>query len=89
MIVSGPNGGRNILDPNGRPLQINPDAWQSFRKRPVVIDAVRLSSACIVETLEGNMVASAGDWLIRGVAGEVYPCKDEIFQATYDAVKEA
>ena len=37
-----------------------------------------------VSTLEGDMTASTGDWIIKGVKGEVYPCKDEIFSATYD-----
>ncbi len=35
-------------------------------------------------TLEGIMQATAGDWIIRGVAGEVYPCKPDIFAATYE-----
>lgn len=39
-----------------------------------------------VETLEGDMGVSPGDWIITGVAGERYPCKDAIFQATYDPV---
>ena len=37
----------------------------------------------IIETLEGKMRASAGDWIVKGVAGEFYPCKPEIFAATY------
>lgn len=36
-----------------------------------------------IYTLEGTMLASPGDWIIRGVKGEMYPCKDEIFEATY------
>lgn len=39
-----------------------------------------------IETLEGKMRASAGDWIIRGVKGEIYPCKPDIFAATYDEV---
>ncbi len=39
-----------------------------------------------VPTLEGVMFASPGDWIIRGVKGELYPCKPDIFAATYDAV---
>lgn len=39
-----------------------------------------------VPTLEGEHVASVGDWIIKGVAGEFYPCKPDIFAATYDAV---
>ena len=41
-----------------------------------------------IGTLEGSMTASPGDWIIRGVKGELYPCKDDIFKATYDPVPE-
>ena len=41
-----------------------------------------------IKTLEGTMVASKGDWVIRGVKGEFYPCKPEIFEATYEPIKE-
>ncbi len=37
-----------------------------------------------ISTLEGRMTASAGDWIIKGIAGEVYPCKPEIFSDTYE-----
>lgn len=37
-------------------------------------------------TLEGDMTASCGDWIIRGVQGEFYPCKPDIFEATYEEV---
>ena len=42
-----------------------------------------------VETLEGNMIAQPGDWIIRGIKGEFYPCKPEIFEATYEKVEGA
>ena len=38
----------------------------------------------MIETLEGQMKAVAGDWIIRGVEGEFYPCKPAIFAATYE-----
>lgn len=38
-------------------------------------------------TLEGTMTAYRGDWIIRGVKGELYPCKPDIFAATYEAVE--
>lgn len=41
-----------------------------------------------IKTLEGEMRADVGDWIIRGVAGEFYPCKSDIFDATYDARPE-
>ena len=40
-----------------------------------------------IPTLEGTMVAQPGDYIIKGVAGELYPCKPEIFEATYEEVK--
>ena len=43
------------------------------------------SHQLIVPTLEGQHIASQGDWIIRGVAGEFYPCKPDIFAATYEA----
>ena len=39
-----------------------------------------------IETLEGTMTAEIGDWIIKGVKGEFYPCKPDIFEATYEAV---
>ena len=39
-----------------------------------------------VGTLEGTMRADKGDWIIKGVKGEIYPCKPDIFAATYDPV---
>lgn len=38
----------------------------------------------VILTLEGAMTALPGDWIIRGVAGEIYPCKPDIFEATYE-----
>lgn len=38
-----------------------------------------------IQTLEGEMTGSPGDWIIQGVKGEIYPCKPDIFEATYDA----
>lgn len=37
-----------------------------------------------IQTLEGSMMVSPGDWIIRGVKGEFYPCRDDIFQLTYE-----
>lgn len=40
-----------------------------------------------INTLEGQMRADVGDWIVRGVAGEFYPCKPDIFNATYEKVE--
>jgi hypothetical protein len=41
-----------------------------------------------IATLEGEHLVSWGDWIIRGVKGELYPCKPDIFAASYEAVEE-
>jgi hypothetical protein len=80
-----------------------------FKKKPVVIEAVRYtgdnyaelqefltgaretttgpaqhSDRMVISTLEGDLNASPGDWIIKGVKGEFYPCKPDIFEALYD-----
>lgn len=47
-------------------------------------DGIELS----VQTLEGTMIAREGDYIIRGIEGEIYPCKREIFKKTYEEVIE-
>lgn len=42
----------------------------------------------VISTLEGHMLAAHGDWIIRGVKGEMYPCKPDIFEATYEVAQE-
>lgn len=44
--------------------------------------------SCSIKTLEGEMVANEGDWIIKGVKGEIYPCKPDIFAATYEPVED-
>jgi hypothetical protein len=41
-----------------------------------------------IKTLEGSMEASIGDYIIKGIKGEFYPCKPDIFKATYEKVEE-
>lgn len=58
------------------------DAWGHtvIAKEPPGTDLV-------IETLEGVMTAQPGDWIIKGVEGEFYPCKPSIFDATYTLVE--
>lgn len=53
-----------------------------YRKR-----ALDCERSIIIETLEGDMKASVGDYIIKGVSGEFYPCKPDIFKKTYEPVK--
>ena len=41
----------------------------------------------VIPTLEGDHIANQGDWIIKGVKGEFYPCKPDIFEMTYEAVE--
>lgn len=58
------------------------------RKKPVVIKAYQTDKEIIIHTLEGDMTASIGDYIITGVNGEKYPCKLDIFEKTYEPVEE-
>jgi hypothetical protein len=44
------------------------------------------SKTFLIPTIEGDMIASKGDYIIKGVKGEFYPCKSDIFEATYESV---
>jgi hypothetical protein len=50
---------------------------------------LRAVTGIIVPTLEGQHEASFGDWIIKGVKGEFYPCKPDIFEATYEPASAA
>ena len=72
-----------------KPVEI--EAVQVTRRNFIVVaqwcgGQARTSGRIIIPTLEGDMQADPGDWIIRGVAGEFYPCKPGIFTATYDEV---
>ena len=71
------------------------EAWQNSDENefPVWlanVDAGREPGGVIlINTLEGVMKAMPGDYIIKGVKGEVYPCKPDIFEATYEVVNES
>lgn len=48
----------------------------------------QLDKTIKIRTLEGDMIANVNDWIIRGVEGEIYPCKPRIFDKTYEPVEE-
>lgn len=59
-----------------------------YRKKPIIIEAYRTERKLVIRTLEGDMVASPGDYIITGVRGEQYPCKPDVFEAIYEPVEE-
>lgn len=68
------------------------EAWQwngtdNWLEAPEWLQAVIVHwspKVLYIPTLEGSMAASPGDWIIKGVKGEIYPCKPDIFAATYE-----
>jgi len=58
-----------------------------YRKRPIVVEAYQTDKEIIIHTLEGDMKAFVGDYIITGVNGEQYPCKSDIFEKTYELVE--
>ena len=52
---------------------------KKFRKKPVVVEAYQTDKKEVIHTLEGDMIASPGDWIITGINGEKYPCNPEIY----------
>jgi hypothetical protein len=60
-----------------------------FRRKPAIIDAIRLKNEVLIDTLNGVVKASAGEWLITGTKGEQYPCADDIFREIYEPADDA
>lgn len=59
---------------------------EAFVGRPLELRNMDGVLCPVIPTLEGEHIASPGDWIIRGIKGEHYPCKPEIFAVTYEAV---
>ena len=75
-----------------KPIPIEAVQWFKLGDHPVVIDAlpkykdyipVQNGATGYIETLEGGYFVTPGDWIIKGVADEYYPCKPDIFEKTY------
>ena len=64
------------------------ERYEKFRKIPVVIEAYQTDVEMEIETLEGKIKADKGDWIIKGVKGELYPCKPDVFEMTFEKVEE-
>ncbi|WP_026487617.1 hypothetical protein [Caldanaerobius polysaccharolyticus] len=59
-----------------------------FRKKPIIVEAIQITRPMTVKTPGGIMRGNPGDWLITGIKGEQYFCKNDIFHQTYEPVKE-
>lgn len=74
-----------------KPVVIEAFKYRAGEQRSEVADDVIAGRVCypedgtmLIKTLEGEMCAQPGDWIIRGVKGELYPCKADIFKKTYE-----
>ena len=66
--------------------KIDEDKFEPYQKMPVIVGAFQTDEEMEIETLEGTMKADVGDYIIKGVEGEIYPCKPDIFEKTYKKV---
>lgn len=68
-------------------IQWTGDNWDEIAEfSPYGIKHNFLARSLEIDTLEGKMTAECEDWIIKGVQGEIYPCKPDIFLKTYEAV---
>ena len=84
-----------------KPVVIEAWLWHGDPTRDSLLSELRLAAGVepagewgsdkrlVIPTLEGRMIAEVGDWIIRGVKGEFYPVKPDIFAQTYEAVDDA
>ena len=61
---------------------------KKYRKKPVTIQAIQVLQPFEVETLKGVMTGKKGDWLVKGIKGELYPVDNKIFKETYEVLKQ-
>lgn len=59
---------------------------KKFKRKSIIVEAYQTDKEIIIQTLEGPLKASAGDWIITGIEGEQYPCKPDIFLKIYEEV---
>ena len=77
-----------------KPIPINAIQWTGYNKAEIIEftqNRCRFTNnkiSIIIPTLEGDMGAMDGDYIIRGVDGEFYPCRRDIFEKTYEKIGE-
>jgi len=66
-----------------------PDWFIKEYGRQIVLDGGEPTTRCEIKTLEGVMKACKGDMIIKGIQGEIYPCKKDIFDASYELYEDS
>ena len=59
-----------------------------YRRKPIIVKATQTKVPKVVKTLEGDLKAQPGDWIVTGPAGEQWPVKKEVFSKTYEKVPD-
>lgn len=88
MSEKGPDILKNLRPAHG-PLPVEPDSIIAETQK--ITKGIYINPGTgelVIRTLEGDMTASYGDYIIKGVKGEFYPCKPDIFNETYELVEE-
>ena len=74
-----------------KPVVVEAEQWlgtveqkERLLAEGVIMNIPSLDGSCLVPTLEGNMTCQINDYIIKGIKGEYYPCKPDIFELTYD-----
>lgn len=60
-----------------------PSEAKLYVKKPIPVQAIQIFEPFEVVTLEGTMIGNSGDWLMKGIEGELYPCIRSIFEKSY------
>ncbi len=74
-----------------KPVEVEAVRWDGTAKSYAECACLNMllvnESRLLIRTPEGAVTASVGDWIIRGVKGELYPCKPDVFEATYEPLE--
>ena len=92
MVINPTERNRTMAQYKKKPIIIEARQWHdeeygNYPSNDIRSSVKSAAGRFIIETLEGNHLVSDGDWIIKGVEGELYPCKPNIFEQTYDKVE--
>lgn len=68
-------------------LNLSSIGFKKARKKPILVECAQIKEPFSVNSMEGKLTGKKGDWLMKGVDGELYICDNDIFKKTYDIVE--
>lgn len=69
-------------------IEFNKQKVLTVRKRPLTVSAFQAKVRLLIHTLNGIIAAEPGDYIIKGIKGEFYPCNKELFEQTYEVLNK-